>query len=253
MYNPQPPQLLPTQIAEGQAPGVRYRIQGELVPVLHVWLDGQVPVFFEHHVVLWKNPELMIGMHPMKGAFKRLVAGMPIFMTEARGPGEVAFSRDGAGHVFPIHLQPGQAIEVREHQFLAATGTLDYGFSRQKGISNMLFGSTGFFVDRFAAQQYEGVVWLHGFGNVFEKVLAPGEQIDIEPGGWIYRDESVRMDPAVYGLKTGVFGGAGQLVFNRFTGPGRVGIQSMYLHLPPGENGNNQSNAGGALGALFNN
>ena len=55
---PQPPQLLPTQVAEGQAPGVRYRIQGELVPVLHVWLDGQVPVFFEHHVVLWKNPQL---------------------------------------------------------------------------------------------------------------------------------------------------------------------------------------------------
>ena len=249
---PQPPFLLPTQIPEGQAPGVRYRIQGELVPVLHIWLDGQVPVFFEHHVVLWKNPQLTIGIHQMKGAFKRLVAGMPIFMTEARGPGEIAFSRDGAGHVFPIHLQPGQAIEVREHQFLAATGTLDYGFTRQKGIANMLFGSTGFFVDRFAALQYEGVVWLHGYGNVFEKILAPGEQIDVEPGGWIYRDESVRMDPTVYGLKTGIFGGAGQLVFNRFTGPGRVGIQSMYYHLPSSEEGGQQAQSS-PFGGLFNN
>ena len=130
-------------------------------------------------------------------------------MTEARGPGEIAFSRDGAGHVFPIHLQSVQAIEVREHQFLVATGNLDYGFSRQKGFANMLFGSTGFFVDRFAATQSEGVVWLHGYGNVFEKTLAPGEQIDVEPGGWIYRDESVRMDPQIYGLRTGVFGGSG--------------------------------------------
>src|SRR5215469_116028 len=131
MSQPNPPQLLPTAVLDGHAPGLTYRIQGELVPVLHVWLDGSVPVIFEHHVVLWKDPGLDIGIHQMKGAFKRIIAGMPIFLTEARGPGEVAFSRDGAGHVFPIHLQPGMAIEVREHQYLAAPGNLDYGSSRQ--------------------------------------------------------------------------------------------------------------------------
>ena len=143
---------------------------------------------------------------------------------------------------FPSTCSRARPIEVREHQYLAATGNLDYGFSRQQGIGNMLFGSTGFFVDRFAATQTEGVVWLHGYGNVFEKKLGPGEQIDIEPGGWIYRDESVRMEPMVYGLKTGIFGGSGNLIFNRFTGPGRVGIQSMYLHLPSGED--DQTNRG---------
>ncbi len=71
---------------------------------------------------------------------------------------------------------------MREHQFLAATGNLDYTFSRVKGVSNMLFGCTGFFVDRFSAGHQEGVLWLHGYGNVFEKMLAPNEQIDIEPG-----------------------------------------------------------------------
>jgi uncharacterized protein (AIM24 family) len=243
-YTPQPPQLMPTRVDQGQAPGVQYRVQGELVPALSMWLDGTLSVFFEHHVVLWKSPALTIGLMSLKGAFKRFVAGMPIFMTEARGPGEIAFSRDGAGHVLSMHLQPGQAIEVREHQFLAATSNLDYSFTRQKGIANMLFGGTGFFVDRFAATTGEGVVWLHGYGNVFEKALAPGEQIDVEPGGWIYRDESVRMDPQVYGLRTGIFGGAGQLVFNRFTGPGRVGIQSMYLHLGPSEDNTQSSQPG---------
>lgn len=226
------PELLPTRIDDGQAPGVRYRIQGELVPVLHTWLDGSVPIFFEHHVVLYKDPGLDIGVRAMKGAFKRVVAGMNIFMTEARGPGEIAFSRDGTGHVFPIHLQRGQAVIVREHQFLAATGNLEYTFARVKGLGSMLFGSSGFFQDRFHAPNGEGVVWLHGYGNVLEKVLGPGEQIDVEPGGWVYRDESVQMDIKVFGLKTGIFGGAGNLVFNRFTGPGRVSIQSMYFHLP---------------------
>ena len=239
----QPPAILATVVADGQAPGVRYRIQGELVPVLHVSLDGTVPVFFEHHVVLWKEPNLNIDIMAVKGAFKRMIAGMPIFMTEAHGPGEIAFSRDGTGHVFPLHLSSGQAILVREHQFLAATGNVEYSFSRVKGITNMLFGATGFFVDRFAAGGSEGVVWLHGYGNVFDKLLAPGEQIDVEPGGWIYRDEGVSMEQKLYGLRTGIFGGSGNLVFNRFTGPGRVGIQSMYVHLPTND-GTNKQDAG---------
>ncbi len=226
-----PPQLLPTRLEDGQAPGIRYRIEGELVPVLHLWL-GSVPVFFEHHVVLWKDPPLAIGMKGVKGAFKRMIAGMPIFMTEAQGPGEVAFSRDGAGHIFPIHLSPRTAILVREHQFLAATGNLEYGLSRVKGISNMLFGSTGFFVDRVSAGHQEGVVWLHGFGNVFEKVLAPNEQIDVEPGGWIYRDESVRMDVQIFGLRTGIFGGllipASHAFSNRCT-PSRIVQRPRHL------------------------
>ncbi len=77
---------------------------------------------------------------------------------------------------------------MREHQFLAATGNVEYGFMRMKGVSNMLLGGTGFFVDHFTAQHGDGIVWVHGYGNVFEVTLAPGEQIDIEPGGWIYKD-----------------------------------------------------------------
>jgi len=229
---PTPPTILPTKIDEGTGPGLTYRIEGELVPVLHVRTDGSLPIFFEHHVILWKDPAMQVGMHHLQGAFKRVIAGMPVFMTETQSRGEVAFSRDDPGHVLSMHLRPGQSILVREHQFLAATGNVDYTFNRVKGVSNMLFGGTGFFVDRFEARGSEGIVWLHGYGNVFEKVLDPGEAIDIEAGGWIYRDENVPMQQQVYGLKTGIFGGAGNLVFNRFTGPGRVGIQSAYVHLP---------------------
>jgi uncharacterized protein (AIM24 family) len=228
------PQLLPTRTDGGDARGLTYRIEGELVPVLHVTLDGSRSIWFEHHILLWKDISVDVRLHSIAaGSFKRVIAGVPIFLTEAVGSGDIAFSRDGVGHVFPIHLQPGQELLVREHQFLAATEEVEFTFNRVKGAGSMLFGSSGFFIDRFTGGGHdESVLWLHGFGNVFEKVLDPGEQIDIEPGGWIYRDPSVSMEIKVMGLKSGILGGSGRLVFNRFTGPGRIGIQSLYIHWP---------------------
>lgn len=223
------PVLLPTRVTSGPGPGLRYRIEGELLPVLHLEMTGSTPVFFEHHVILWKQPQIDVALKKLRGAFKRVLSGMPIFMTEARGAGQIAFSRDHPGHVFPIHLSPGGTLLVREHQFLAASGNLDYSFERAGGVSSMLFGSQGFFIDRFTATSGDGVLWLHAYGNAFEKVLAPGEVIDVEPGSWIYREDSVGYSQQVFGLKTGIFGGGGNLVFNRFTGPGRVGLQSGYI------------------------
>ena len=31
------------------------------------------------------------------------------------------------------------------------------------------------------------------------------------------------------GLKTGIFGGGGKLTWNRFTGPGRLAIQTLFI------------------------
>jgi len=222
------PILLPTQAQAETFAGVTYHIDGELVPVLTVDVT-LVPVYFEHHILLWKNPMINIDIKPVAGAFKRMIAGMQIFVTEASGRGQVAFSRDGAGHILALHMNEGDEIHVREHQFLAATGNIDYDFERVKGVANILFGGTGFFIDRFHARHGSGILWLHGYGNVFEKVLAPHEQIDVEPGGWLYKDTHVRMQTTGQRLSTGLFGGF-SLFMNRFTGPGKIAIQSMYMH-----------------------
>jgi len=224
------PKILPTQATDEMFANVRYHLDGELVPMLTVEMPPGGAVYFEHHVLLWKHPGVDIGIRPMQGAFKRMMAGMQIFVTEARGPGQIAFSRDGAGHIVPMHLKAGEELHVREHQFLAATANIDYTFERVKGVANILFGGTGFFIDKFHGHKGDGILWLHGYGNVFEKVLAAGESIDVEPGGWLYKDPGVRMESTMARLSTGVFAGF-SLVLNRFTGPGRLGLQSMYLHL----------------------
>jgi len=192
-------------------------------------------VYFEHHILRWKNPTVRVQLKALRGALKRMIAGMQVFVTEASGQGVIAFSRDGPGHIVPIHLKHGEELHVREHQFLAATGNIDYSFERVRGLATMMFGQSGFFIDKFHGATGEGVLWLHGYGNVFEKVLAAGEQIDVEPGGWLYKDPAVRMDTVVDRLTSGMFGAAVNFVVNRFTGPGRIGIQSMYLHMPSEE------------------
>jgi len=201
--------------------------------VLHIALQN-LPIYFEHYVLLYKSPQVQISIKPLGNLGKRLLSGMPIFVTQATGVGQIAFSRDGAGQVFPLHLQPGQEIDVREHAFLAATDNVDYTWQRVKGVSNILFGGTGFFIDRFQCRQDEGVLWLHGYGNVFELVLAPGEAIDVEPGGWLYKDPTVEMQTVMQPLSTGFFASASSFTFNRFTGPGRLGLQSMYLAMDTG-------------------
>ena len=94
-----------------------------------------------------------------------------------------------------------------------------------------MLGATGFFIDKFRCTEGEGILWLHGYGNVFEKTLAAGEQIEIEPGGWLYKDASVLMETNVQRLSAGLFGANLGFVTNRFTGPGRIGLQSMYVNV----------------------
>ncbi len=220
------PKLLAKPLMEETFGGVSYHILGELVPVLQIDMIS-TSVYFEHHVLLWKDTNVEITLKSLQGAFKRLIAGLPIFMTEAVGRGRISFSRDGAGHVFAFHLAPGQAIDVREHQFLAATDSINYTFKRVKGFANMLLSGSGLFIDTFSSLSQEGIVWLHGYGNVFEVMLQAGEQIDVEPGAWVYKDHHVEMETKFQNLSAGLFASSGQFVWNRFTGPGRVGIQSM--------------------------
>ena len=152
------PALLSTSAQDETFADVTYHLEGELVPVLTVELTPHSSIYFEHHFFLWKHPSVTIDLKSMKGALKRMMAGMQIFVTQATGPGQIAFSRDGVGHIFALHMRQGEELHVREHQFLAATNNIDYTFERVKGIANMLFGGTGFFIDKFHGARGDGIL-----------------------------------------------------------------------------------------------
>ncbi|HUB73413.1 MAG TPA: AIM24 family protein [Solirubrobacteraceae bacterium] len=234
--------------------GVTYHVRGELVPELQVEVSGQA-VMFEHHVLLWKQTQLEVELKKLKGAIKRKIAGLDFFVTRTAGAGRIAFSRDSPGQCVPLHLRGGEGVDVREHQYLAATDNLDYSFERIQGVRNMLLGGSGVFIDKFRASDGDALVWLHGHGNVFLVSLDEGEQLDVEAGAWLYKDPTVRMEAVTMGLKSGLMGGGGKLTWNRFTGPGRLAIQTMFISPLEGEEalgGTAQAaTAGGLAGALI--
>jgi len=205
------------------------QVEGEIVPVADITLAAGDSVYFEHHVLLWKDPSVQLTTLPLDGMMKRFLAGMPFTVTRAAGPGHVAFSRDATGELVVLPMHPGQEIDVREHAFLLASHSVQYSFLRIKGLFNILFGGEGMFMDRFVAANEPGLLLLHGYGNVFQRTLKAGESILVEPGGFLYKDASVTMNVEMQRFGVGFLGGTG-LALARMTGRGRVGIQSMYKH-----------------------
>ena len=224
-------------LTEIQFGNSRCQVEGTIVPVVDLDLGAEDQVYFEHNVMLWKDPNVPLENMSLQGASKRMLAGMPVITTIARGPGRIAFSRDAAGELVVLPMQPGVELDVREHAFLLASMSLDYSYTRIQGLRNIFFGGQGMFMDRFVSSGTHGLLILHGCGNVFQRNLDRGESILVEPGGFLYKDASVTMEVETLQLGGGMFGAllGGGVHMVRMTGPGRLGIQSMTHHLLSGE------------------
>jgi uncharacterized protein (AIM24 family) len=204
------------------------QIEGDLVPVSELSLAAGDGVFFEQHVMLWKDDATALVAKSAAGGVKRTFGGLPYVLSHATGPGRVAFSRDAPGELVVLPLRAGVELDVREHAFILATQDVDYSFVRIKDLTSVLHGGGGMFMDRFVTKGAAGLLILHGGGNVFERTLNAGEKILVEPGAFLYKDSSVHMDAKQQKVKTGLLRHGMYLA--EMTGPGRVGIQSMYVH-----------------------
>jgi uncharacterized protein (AIM24 family) len=211
------------------------QVEGEIVPVAEITLAPGDFVYFEHHVMLYKDDSVPVSVMNLQGPKRSLgLHGMPHIVTMAGGPGRVAMSRDASGELVVLPLHPGMELDVREHAFLCASARIQYSYVRIKGLANILHGGSGMWMDRFVTQQAPGLLILHGYGNVFERNLGPGESIMLEPGSFLFKDSTVTMQTEQIKLGGGLFGGH-SMYLARMIGPGRVGIQSMYHHHHAGE------------------
>jgi uncharacterized protein (AIM24 family) len=214
------------------------QIEGTYVPVADMNLAAGDSVYFTHHVLLWKDPPVQVTSMGMKGAWKRMLAGMPLIMTQAAGPGHIAFSRDLPGELIALPLQHGQTVDVREHLFMVATSAVAYDwiqsniwFSTKEGDETETHYPLGMFLDRFVAPAAPGLLLLHAGGNVFLRTLAPGESILVKPTAFLFKDTTVQMRlhierPAGTWRSWRSWGD--RYFWLRLHGPGRVAVQSAF-------------------------
>jgi uncharacterized protein (AIM24 family) len=237
-WQEQPPIKDMARIQFGQS---SCQIEGTYVPSADFKLAGQTGdwIYFSHHHVLWTEPTVQMQPMSMAGGWNRMRAGLPLVMLTASGPGHIALSDDAPGELVAIPLQPGQAVWVREHRFLTATGNVAYTWD-QSGIW-IVTGSgddrethypLGMYIDYFQAQETPGLLLLHSPGNTFIRDLAPGETICIQPSSLLYKDPTVGMQlhieyPRAAGLS---FSGrySYRQLWLRMWGPGRVAVQSVF-------------------------
>jgi uncharacterized protein (AIM24 family) len=102
------------------------QIEGKFVPAVDMKLAADDTVYFSHHVLLWQDPAIELSQMSLKGAWNRMMAGMPLVMLQARGPGHIAFSSDEPGELVALPLQPGTSVDVQENHFVVATSPVGY-------------------------------------------------------------------------------------------------------------------------------
>jgi len=214
------------------------QIEGAYVPVADFNLRADDGVYFTHHVLLWKDVSVAVSPMMMRGGWSRLFAGLPLIMTEARGPGHIAFSRDAPGEMVPVPLQPSMAVDVREHIFMVATNQVRYDwfntgvwFQTRNGGETETHHPLGMYMDRFSAARDPGLLLLHAAGNAFTRQLAPQESLLIKPTALLFKDSSVGMHlhfehPAGTWRSWRSWGE--RFLWLRLTGPGRVALHSAY-------------------------
>jgi uncharacterized protein (AIM24 family) len=185
------------------------------------------------------DTQVKVGAMSLKGAWKRMLAGLPLIMTQAQGPGHIAFSRDKPGELIALPIQPGQAVDVKEHLFLVATGHVAYDwfqtniwFTTKNGDDTETHYPLGMFMDRFSAPQAPGLLLLHAGGNAFVRTLAAGQTILVKPTALLFKDPTVQMQlhfeyPGAASWNPWMSWSHRHL-WLRLHGPGRVAVQSAY-------------------------
>jgi uncharacterized protein (AIM24 family) len=223
----------------------RVQIEGTQVPVADFDLSDGDGIYFSHHSLLWTDPAVRLTNSGLAGGWNRVLAGLPLIMLQAQGPGHIALSDNHAGDLIALPLTPGRTVWVREHRFLTATRNVDYTwentniwFVTGSGDERETHYPLGMVGDHFSARQSPGLLLVHAPGNTFLRDLDPGQTILVQPSALLYRDLSVTMHLHLeYPRGPGVSWRASfqqRTIWLRLIGPGRVAVQSVFER-PEGE------------------
>ncbi|MGN5650547.1 TIGR00266 family protein [Bacillus sp. Brlt_9] len=217
---------------------IEYDIKGADIQMVDIILDPEETVVAEAGAMLAMDgciemkTSVLDGSSAMSGLLnmgKRLVTGESLFFTrftnKGNGKAKVTFATPYLGKIVPIDLQEtGSAFLCNKGAFLCAAQGTDISIGFQKNIKSGIFGSTGFILQKIKG---DGLAFLHSGGNLYKRVLKPGEEIFVDSEALIGFNEGIKFDlKFVKGVRNMLFSGEGMFLY-KITGPGIVLAQSF--------------------------
>ena len=211
---------------------MKYRIEGETLPVVICDLEAGEKMITEGGAMSWMSPNMKMETTTNGGigkAIGRAFSGEKMFQniyTAEGGPGMIAFASSFPGSVVPFQISPGNEMIFQKSAYMAAESGVSLSVHFRKKVAAGLFGGEGFIMQKATGN---GIVFAEFDGHVVEYELASGQQIMIDTGHLAAMTASCSIDiKSVPGAKNMLFGGEG--FFNTvITGPGHIWLQTLPL------------------------
>ncbi|KAJ3216631.1 hypothetical protein HK099_005793 [Clydaea vesicula] len=187
---------------------------------------------FPQGEVITARAGAMVAMTPnikiegkMKGISKLFTSGnmfeQKLIARVGGGPAEVLLAPRFLGDILPIVLDGRTQFNASKGQFLAKTQGVEK-ITKSQGLGSGFFSGEGMFIDVYGGQ---GLLFLQVLGAVHPIDLAPGQEYIIDNGHLVAWEVSTRYCTE---QASGFFDSmkSGEGVVCRFSGPGRVYIQT---------------------------
>ena len=136
------------------------------------------------------------------------------------GPGEVSFAPTLFGDVTAIPINGDEGWNMGKDAYLASTAEI-IKENKTQGLGKAFFSGENLFVYKISGR---GMLWVTSFGAIISRDLGQGEKHIVDNGhlvAWNCRYEMERV-----GKSSMTAAKTGEGVVCRFTGPGRVYIQT---------------------------
>ena len=158
------------------------QIEGTYVPVADMNLAAGDGVYFAHHVLLWKDPQVEYHHHVAQGRVEADVRGHAV--DHDAGAGSRAYRiferrsrRVGraAAAARPDDRRARTSVSGGDRNVQYDWFQTNIWLQTGSGNDTETHYPIGMFMDKFFAPQTPGLLLLHAAGNVFVRDLAPGQ------------------------------------------------------------------------------
>ena len=207
---------------------MKHEIIGDNLQIVNIEIGTGEKVYAEIGSFVYKSENVKIESK-MKGgvtdAVKRALTQESIFVNEftSKGNGIIGFGGNMPGKIKMFKLGKNQNIICERGAFLCGEDTIKIEMQFTKPVAGIM-GGEGIILQKLVGP---GTVFIFAVGDIIEYDLKKGESLEVAAGHLVAFGENVNYDVEyIGGIFTAIFGGQG-LMLAKFTGPGKVILQSM--------------------------